>query len=121
MKDCQLCANRAQCTRARRRTITVRRRDEYCALQVARERERTDEYAAEYRKRAGVEGTLSQGIRSCGLRRSRYIGLAKTHLQHVLTAAAINCVRVYHWLAGRPLAKTQISAFGKLMGRPAPC
>jgi transposase len=31
--------------------------------------------------RAGIEGTLSEGIRAHGLRRARYIGLAKTHLQ----------------------------------------
>ena len=29
-------------------------------------------------------------MRVCGLRRSRYVGLAKTHLQHVATAAALN-------------------------------
>ena len=34
------------------------------------------------RARAGVEGSLSQGVRIAGLRQARYIGLAKTHLQH---------------------------------------
>src|SRR5215210_4772618 len=43
-----------------------------------------------YRRRAGVEGTLSQGVRAFGMRRSRYIGLAKTGPQQVCTAAAIN-------------------------------
>jgi Transposase DDE domain len=120
MRDCQPCASRMQCTRAKRRTITVRQQDQYLALQAARERETTAEYAIEYRKRAGIEGTISQGVRAYGLRRSRYIGEAKTHLQHVITAAAINFVRVSNWLTGKPVAKTRASTFGRLMGQPAP-
>lgn len=119
MRDCQPCANRAKCTRAKRRTITLRRRDEYYALQAARKRETTDEYATEYKKRAGIEGTISQGVRVCGLRRSRYIGEAKTHLQHVLTGTAINFVRIYDWLTAQPRAKTQVSTFSRLMGQSA--
>ena len=65
--------------------------DQYEALRAAREREKTDAYAEEYARRAGVEGTLSQAVRRCGLRRSRYVGLARTHLGHVLTATAVNC------------------------------
>jgi transposase len=37
-------------------------------------------------------------VRAFDLRRSRYIGLAKTHLQHILIAVAINLVRVVAWL-----------------------
>ncbi len=48
------------------------------------------------------------------MRRSRYIGLAKTHLQHIFTAMAINIVRVGHWLAGTPLAQSRSSAFVRL-------
>jgi hypothetical protein len=47
----------------------------------------------EYKKRTGIEGTLSQGIRRGTVRRSRYIGLSKTHLQEVATAAGINLLR----------------------------
>jgi Transposase DDE domain len=47
---------------------------------------------------AGIEDSLSQGIRLCGLRRSRYVGLAKTHMQHVATAAALNVARLDAWL-----------------------
>jgi hypothetical protein len=53
------------------------------------------------------------------LRRSRYIGLAKTHLQHVLTAAAMNLTRIAAWLGGTPLARTRQSAFTKLMMLPS--
>jgi hypothetical protein len=64
-----------------------------------------------YASRAGIEGTLSQGIRAYGLRHARFIGEAKTHLQHVLTAAAIDFVRIGNWLMKKPLAKTRTSTF----------
>jgi transposase len=34
------------------------------------------------------------------LRRCRYIGLAKTHLQHLISAAAINLARIANWVNG---------------------
>ena len=53
-----------------------------------------------------------------GLRRSRYIGQERAHLQHVATAAAINIVRLIRWLGGVPHAKTRQSPFAQLH-RPA--
>jgi len=88
-------------------------------LEVARAHETQEAYAAQSRPRAGIEGTLSQAVRTMDLRRARYIGLAKVHLQHVLTAAALNLVRVAAWLAGTPLARTRRSAFIQLMTLPA--
>jgi len=67
-----------------------------------------------YQRRAGVEGTLSQGVRAFGLRRTRYWGMAKTHLQHVAIAAAINIDRIVAWLDERPRAMTRISRFAAL-------
>ena len=61
-----------------------------------------------------LRGRLSYGIRACGLRRSRYIGLARTHVQHVLTAAAMNLARVARWLAGEPRARTRRSPLLRL-------
>ena len=68
----------------------------------------------EYARRAGIEGTLSEGIRGFGLRRCRYVGLAKAHLQHVITAAAMNLSRFAAWLAEAPRAKTRGSRFARL-------
>jgi transposase len=115
--DCGPCPHRSRCTRAQRyprRTITVRPRAHYEALKAARERQSTATFAQEYARRAGIEGTLSYGIRACGLRRSRYIGLARTHVQHVLTAAAMNLARVARWLADEPRARTRRSPLLKL-------
>ena len=47
---------------------------------------------------AGVESLISQGVRAGDLRRTRYIGLARTHLQQVLMAVGISLVRVVEWL-----------------------
>ncbi len=118
-KDCAPCPCRSQCTRSTktypRRTVTIRRQEAYVALQAARERERTEDFVEEYARRAGIEGTLSRGIRTCDLRRTRYIGLARVHLGHVLTAVALNVLRLGEWFADVPCAKTRTSPFTLLM------
>ena len=65
-------------------------------------------------RRAGVEGTLSQGVRAFGMRRSRYVGLAKTALQQVCIAVGMNVSRVVHWLDGLPRAKARVARFAAL-------
>lgn len=62
-----------------------------------------------------MEGTLSQGIRVCDLRHARYFGLAKTRLQHVITAAALNVVRVTQWLEEPHHATTRRAPFLALL------
>lgn len=57
---------------------------------AARVRESRPAFAADRRRQAGVEETFSRGERAMGVARGRYPGLAKTHLQRALTAAAIN-------------------------------
>ncbi len=79
-----------------------------------RQKQLSEEWKSRYNVRAGIEGTLSQGIRVFGMRRTRYIGLAKTHLQHSLTAAAIKVVRLVNWLDEIPRAKTRTSRFAAL-------
>jgi transposase len=119
--DCAGCPSRAQCIDPRakrkipRRSLTIRPEAQYHALRAARQRERTPDFTALYRRRAGIEGTISQGVRVCRLRRTRYIGLAKTHLGHILTAVAVNLLRIGAWLADVPRAKTRRSAFVTLM------
>jgi transposase len=115
VRACRPCSQRANCTRSARRILTVRPQEDFLALEHARPYEKTAEYTTLYAKRAGVEGSLSQAVRAYGLRRARYIGLAKTHLQHVLIAAAINIGRLINWLAEIPLAKTRQAPFAKLM------
>jgi transposase len=114
--DCGACTVRALCTPAKqaRRSIYFHPRPEYEALNKARARMTDPAWVERYHVRAGIEGTLSQAVRAFGMRRSRYIGLAKTGLQQVCTAAALNASRVVHWLAGTPRAKTRVTRFAAL-------
>ncbi len=72
------------------------------------------EWIKRYNHRAGVEGPFSQGVRAVGLRRSRYRGLAKTHLQNTAVASAINLQRLADWFGEVPKAQTRISRFAQL-------
>jgi transposase len=114
---CKACPHRLDCIDADgvRRTLTLQMPELQIALQAARHREKTAEFREQYGKRAGIEGTISQGVRAFDLRRSRYIGSAKTHLQHLLIAAAVDLSRIYCWLVGEPRAQTRQSAFTALM------
>jgi hypothetical protein len=107
---------RIDCTRAKTnpRGLTIQAQSDYEALQKARERQKTEQFQKQYALRSGIEGTISQGIRAFEMRDCRYIGLAKTHLQHILTAAAINLSRVFAWLEEIPRAKTRSSHFARL-------
>jgi len=114
--DCRLCSARSLCTKAAEapRHLTLRPQADHETLQHIRALQTTPEWKKRYERRAGIEGTLSQGIRAFGLRRSRYIGLARTHLQHILTASAINLVRFASWKADVPHARTRTSRFAAL-------
>ena len=114
--ECGRCPSAPQCTRSHpaRRTITIRPRAQYEALRAGRQQEQGATFKAEYARRAGVEGTIAQGVRSCGMRRAYYVGLGKNHLQHLLTAAAMNLIRMIRWLRGEKKATTPRSAFTRL-------
>lgn len=118
--DCGPCPQLTECVnspRPRRREINLRPRDEYEELQQARKLQAADAWKDRYKIRAGVEGTISQAVHACGLRRSRYRGLAKTSLQHQLTGATVNLIRIDAWLTNTPRARTRTSPLTAL--RPA--
>jgi transposase len=114
--DCFACPARAQCTRAKGqpRGLTLQAQAEHEAVHAARRWQATDAFAVLYARRAGIEGTISQGVRAFGLRRARYRGLPKTHLQHLATAAALNLARLAAWLGGRTPEATRRSRFAAL-------
>jgi transposase len=114
--DCTPCPVRAHCTRAKTlpRSLTLQPRAEHEAIQAARQRQQTQAFADDYADRAGIEGTLSQGVRAFGLRTARSRGLAKTRLQHVAPAAGINVQRVTAWCEGQPRATTRRSHVARL-------
>jgi transposase len=115
-EECAACTSRPLCTRAKNlpRTLTLQPREEHEAIQFARKRQRTEDFVSIYSQRAGIEETISQGVRAFGLRQARYRGLERTHLQELATATAVNVGRIANWLEGVPTAITRRSRFAAL-------
>lgn len=69
---CAACEARPRCTRSKNspRGLTLHPRPQHEALQEARERHKIKAFKEKYKKRAGVEGTLSQAAFALGMRRT---------------------------------------------------
>jgi transposase len=121
-RDCGPCPSRPACCRAQgrspRRTLCMRPRAQFEALQAARQRESTAALGETYALRAGIEGTLARGIRRCRLRRTRYRGQPKVHLGHILAATSLNFLRLGEWFAATPRRHARRSPFARLLAQP---
>jgi len=117
---CAACPVRNACTKSATtgRVLHVRPQAAHEALQARRHEQATPAFRQAYQTRAGIEGTLSQAVRGMGIRRARYDGLHKTHVQHVLTAVAINVVRIDAVLTQTPRGQTRQSHFMRLAFHP---
>jgi transposase len=116
-KDCANCPANLICTSdgaKNPRKLSLLPREEHEWLAATRLEQSTSEWKKLYDIRAGIEGTISQGVRSVGMRRSRYRGMPKTHLQSVAVAAAINLQRLSDFWSGTPPAATRVSSFARL-------
>ncbi|MEW1913734.1 transposase [Kitasatospora sp. NPDC085895] len=94
--QCQPCPVRAQCTTSRdaQRTVGFPPRELF-DLQLRNRAEQQDPaWHKRYAVRSGIEGTICEFAHGHGMRRCRYRGQAKAHLQHVLTAIAVNIERL---------------------------
>jgi transposase len=118
---CAACPLRSACTRSSTtgRVLHVRPQAAHEALQARRHEQETPAFRQAYQTRAGIEGTLSQAVRGMGIRRARYDGLHKTQVQHVVTAVAINLVRIDAMLTQTPRGTTHHSTFMRLALHPA--
>jgi Transposase DDE domain len=110
-RACGPCPVRAQCTTSAsgRRQLTVHLRNVYQAQLAARATQATKGFKARYALRAGVEGTIRQGVAVTGMRHARYRGLARTRLEHASAAVAVNLIRLHAWWNGHPLDRTRTS------------
>lgn len=109
-RDCSHCPLRVRCTRAKSapRELVFLPREQYEALREAKQRQNTADFREAYALRAGIESTHAQALHRSDLRRTRYIGLAKTRLQHIFTAIALNMIRATEWRAdASPTASLQ--------------
>ena len=114
-QDCAGCAVRSRCTRSTTgpRDLTLHPQAQQVALRAARERQQTEVFKALYKRRAGIEGTMSQAAYALGMRRTRYRGITKTHLHHIAIATAMNLQRCIDWLWEVPRANTSTSHFAR--------
>lgn len=116
LRLCRCCPLHAQCTPIAAKVLILRPDEaSYNALVAARKREATPEFRTLYAKRAGVEGTVAQAVRTCEMRQARYIGSQKLRLQAFFTATAMNVLRAVQWLRGHRPASTPVSRFAKLV------
>jgi Transposase DDE domain len=98
----------------RGRQLTIRPRHIHHALHQARTHQETKDFKTTYALRAGVEGTIRQAVAVTDTRHARYRGLAKTHLEHVNSAVALNLIRLDAWFNGLPLDRTRTSHLTRL-------
>jgi transposase len=114
--DCRPCPARAQCTTARRngRVLTFPPRELYELQAAARAAQDGKDWQRDYNRRAGVEAAISQAAAVTGIRRTRYRGLAKTHLQHVYQATALNLRRLDAYWNDTPIDRTRTSHLARL-------
>ncbi|MFI0242083.1 IS1182 family transposase [Streptomyces sp. NPDC016845] len=114
--DCRPCPDRTKCTSSasRPRSIAVLPRPLHQIQTRNRLAQQTEQWQRSYAIRAGIEATLSQTVRAHGLRRSRYRGLARTHVQHVLTAMACNVARIADWIDTAPRPRRRATHFRTL-------
>ena len=82
-------------------------------LQQLRRQQTSPELKARYERRA-VEGTISQGTRGFGLRRSRYMARSKRISNTFWPPVLSTCFALLPGQAGIPQAKTRISRFAVL-------
>lgn len=97
---CRACEHRLSCTGhtgGRGRHLLLMPRPLQEIQNRARAEQETPAWRARYALRAGCEATVSVTVHAHGLRHCRYRGLAKVHVQHVLTAAGTNINRLSEW------------------------
>lgn len=96
---CRLCPSHDACMTSPARVLIFQPAQEaYEALQQACDRANTPTFHATYAKRAGIEGTVAQTVRTCDLRQARQIG-KKVHPRALLTAPAVNVLCICVWVA----------------------
>ncbi|WP_219464490.1 IS1182 family transposase [Nonomuraea rhizosphaerae] len=116
VEACRGCPVRSSCTASSRkgRQLTLRPREIQQALDEARAEQSTKQWQDKYRLRAGAESTIKQAVAVTGIRHTRYRGLPKVHLDHVLSAVALNLIRLDAWWNGKPLDQTRTSHLARL-------
>jgi transposase len=111
--QCQPCPARAACTTSGdgKRTVGFPPRELY-ELQLRNRADQQDPaWHKRYAVRSGIEGTICELANGHSMRRCRYRGQPKAHLQHVLTAIAVNIERLSQLPPGQSTSTRPPTAF----------
>ncbi|MFE2729445.1 IS1182 family transposase [Kitasatospora sp. NPDC059327] len=92
--DCGPCPLKSACTKGAARALTFLPRDLHDLQSESRTEQQTQEWLSRYSLRAAIEGTISEFVNGHGMRQCRYRSEEKAHVQHVLTAIAVNLERI---------------------------
>ncbi|MGW2525186.1 transposase [Streptomyces sp. NPDC001617] len=94
--QCRPCPGRTQCTTTAdiARTVGFPPRELRDLQLRVRTEQQTSEGKTRYAVRSGVEGTVNEFAHGHGMRHCCYRGQGKAHIQHVLTAIAVNIERL---------------------------
>ncbi|WP_331743593.1 IS1182 family transposase [Kitasatospora sp. NBC_01300] len=111
--QCRPCPARAKCTTSRdaARTVGFPPRELLELQQRNRAEQQDPAWHKRYAVRSGIEGTICEFAHGHGMRRCRYRGQAKAHLQHVLTAIAVNIERLSRQPPGESAPLRRPTAF----------
>ncbi|MEU1691158.1 transposase [Streptomyces hirsutus] len=124
--QCQPCPDRTRCTSSREsaRNVGFPPRELRDLQLRLRTEQQTPEWKARYAVRSGVEGTVNEFVHGHGMRRCRYRGQPKAHLQHVLTTIAVHIERLSSQAAAEetlsPRPPTAFQTFLDHNGPPRP-
>ncbi|MET7898938.1 IS1182 family transposase [Streptomyces mirabilis] len=94
--QCRPCPVRTRCTTTAdsARTVGFPSRELRDLQLRVRAEQQTPDWKTRYAVRSGVEGTINEFAHGHGMRHCRYRGQPQAHLQHVLTAIAVNIERL---------------------------
>jgi transposase len=99
---CTGCPLASECLGKGQTARTVHFTAHHKELVAQREKARTPEFKAEYKKRSPCEGIFSELTGSLRMRRSSLKGDLKTYFEHLLGVTVINIKRLHKALTNRP-------------------
>jgi len=111
--QCQPCPARAACTTSSdgKPTVGFPPRELHELQARNRAAQQDPAWHKRYAVRSGIEGTVCELAHGHGMRHCRYRGQPKAHLQHVLTAIAVNAERLSQLPPGESTAPRPPTAF----------
>jgi hypothetical protein len=117
--QCRPCPARAACTTSGdgKRTVGFPPRELYELQARNRAGQQDPAWHKRYAVRSGIEGTVGELAHGHGMRHCRYRGQPKAHLQHVLTAIAVNIERLSQLAPGESPTQRPPTAFQDYLDR----